>query len=186
MGPLPRAAPTTLRTTRQATGTAWPALYLPPTPPPMPQKRKLPPLSPPVAHPTQPPTSFPRPTRMPWTFRRMKQVPPRPLPHPPSQALSPPWSLLLQGPLFALPSWVPRDPPPGPVAPSPMGSPATPPPPENSWPRAGKCLTTHPLHLGAGPPHVTSSAKILSTSDAASLRPDVSDIVFESCASCAS
>ena len=36
--------------------------------------------------------------------------------------------------------------------PHPMGSPAPPLPPENSRPRAGKCLTTHFLHSGAGPP----------------------------------
>ena len=74
---------------------------------------------------------------------------------PPPQALCPPWSLLPQGPLFALHSWVPRHPPPGPVATNPMGSPAPLPPPETSQPRAGKCLTIHPLHLGAGPPHAT-------------------------------
>ena len=81
--------------------------------------------------------------------------PPAPSSTPPPQVLSPPWSLLPQGPLFALHSWVPRDPPPGLVAPNPMGIPAPPLPPENSRPRAGKCLTTHLLHLGAGPHHVT-------------------------------
>ena len=60
--------------------------------------------------------------------------------------------MLLEGLLFALRSWVPRGPPPEPVAPTPMGSPAPPPPPEISPPRAGECLTTHPLHLGVGPP----------------------------------
>ena len=71
------------------------------------------------------------------------------------EALSPLWSLLRQGPHCALHSWAPRDPPPGPVVPNPMGSPASPPPPETSRPRAGKCLTTQLLHLGAGPPHTT-------------------------------
>ena len=48
--------------------------------------------------------------------------------------------------------WVPRDPPPGPVAPNPMGSPAPPLPLEISRPRAGIGLTIHLPHLGAAPP----------------------------------
>ena len=48
----------------------------------------------------------------------------------------------------------PSGPPSGPVAPNPMGSPAPPWPPEISCPRSGKCLTTPPLYLGAGPPRV--------------------------------
>ena len=152
--PLPHVAPTAPKTIRQATGIAQSVLYLPPVLPLTPQKQKLPLQPPPVAHHNQPPASFLPLTRMPWIFSWMKLFPPLPLPHPPPQALSPPWSLLSQGPIFALRSWVPRDPPPGPVAPNPMGSPAPPPPLVTSQPRAGKCLTTHPLHLGAGPPHV--------------------------------
>ena len=134
-------APTAPKTTQQATGTARPALYLPPVLPLTPQRRKTPHLLSSVARPNQPPTRFLRLTRMPWTFSRTKQVSPLPLPHPPSQVLSPRRSLLPQGPLFILRSWVPRDPPPGLVAPNPMGSPAPPLPPEISRPRAGKCLT---------------------------------------------
>ena len=153
--PPPHTAPTAPKTTRQVTGIARPAPYRPPVLPLTPQKRKMPPLLSPVAYLNQPAARFLRLTQMPLTSSRTKQVPLLPFPHPPSQALCPPWSLLPQEPLFALHSWVPRDPPPGPVAPNPTGSPAPPPPPETSRPRAGKCLTTHPLHLGAGPPHVT-------------------------------
>ena len=110
------------------------------------------PMPPPVAHLNQPLARPLQLTRMPWTFSQMKPTPPLPPLRPPPQVLSPPWSLLPQGPLSALRSWVPRDPPPGLVAPYPIGSPAPPLPPENSRLRAGKCLTTHLLHLGAGPP----------------------------------
>ena len=64
--------------------------------------------------------------------------------------------MLPQGPPSALRTWVPRGPPPGLVPPNPTGSPAPHPPQVISLPRAGKCLTTHPLHLGAGPPHYLS------------------------------
>ena len=70
----------------------------------------------------------------------------------PPQALSPPRGLLPLGLLSALRSWVPRGPPPGPVASNPMGSPASPPYSVISWPHAGKFLTTYHLHLWAGPP----------------------------------
>ena len=151
----PHAAPTALKITRQATGIARPALYLPPVPLPTSQKRKKPPQPPPVAHLNQPLTSSIRLTRMPWTFSQTEPAPPLPPPQPPPQALSPLWSLLPQGPLYALHSWAPRDPPPGPVVPNPMGNPAPPPPPEISRPRTSKCLTTHLLRLGAGPPRAT-------------------------------
>ena len=153
--PPPHVAPTAPKTTRQVIGIARSALYLLPVLLPTPQKRKVSTQPPPVVLLNQPPASSLRPTRMLWTFSQTKPAPPLPPPHPPPQALSPLWSLPPQGPLFALRSWVPRDPPPGPVAPNPMGSPAPPPPPENSRPRAGKCLTIHLLHLGAGPPHPT-------------------------------
>ena len=153
--PPPHLAPTAPRTTRQVTGIARPALYLPPVPLPTSQKRMRPSPLPPVAHIIQPPASSLRPTRMPWTFSQTEPAPPLHLSHPLPLALSPPWSLLPQGPLFALRSLVPRYPSPGLVAPNPMGSPAPSLPPENSRPRAGKCPTTHLLHLGAGPPHVT-------------------------------
>ena len=153
--PPPLVAPTAPKTTRQVTGIARPALYLPPVLLPMSQKRKMPPPPPPVAHLNQPLASSLRLTRMPWTFSQTKPAPPLPPPHPPPQAMGPLWSLLPQGPLFALHSWVSRDPPPGPVVPNPMGNPAPPQPSEISRPRAGKCLTTHLLHLGAGPPHAT-------------------------------
>ena len=153
--PPPLVAPTAPKTTRQATGIARHALYLTPVLPLTPQKRKLPHLSPPAAHLNQPPARFLRLTRMPWTLSRTKQVSPHPLPHPPPPALSPPWSSLPQGPILAPRLWVSRDPPPGPVAPNPMGSPAPPLPPEISRPHAGKCLTIHLLHLGAGPPRAT-------------------------------
>ena len=150
--PPPLVAPTAPKTTQQVTGTARPALYLLPVLPLTPQRRKMTHLPPSVAHPNQPPTCFLPLTRMPWRFSRTKQVSPLPLPHPPPQALCPHWTLLPQEPLFGLRSWVPRDPPPGLVAPNPMGSPAPPLPLEISWPRGGKCLTIHLLHLGAGPP----------------------------------
>ena len=153
--PSPLVAPTALKTRRQVTGIARPALYLLPVLPLTPQKRKMPPLAPPAAYLNQPPAHFRRLTWMPWTFSRTIQVSPLPLPHPPTQALSPPWSLLPEGPLFAPRSWFPRDPPSGPVAPNLIRSPAPPLPPQISRPRAGKCLTIHPLHLEAGPPHVT-------------------------------
>ena len=155
VSPPPLVAPTAPKTTQQVTGTARPALYLSLVPPLTAQRRETPLPPPSVAHPNQPPAHSLRLTRTPWTFSRTKQVSPLPLPHLPPQASSPPWSLLPQGPLFALHSWVPRDPPPGLVAPNPMGSPAPPLPPEISRPRAGKCLAVYLLHLGAGPPHVT-------------------------------
>ena len=130
-----------------------------PVPPPVwpltPQRRKKPHLPAPAAHLNQPPACYIRLTRMPWTFSRTKPVTRLPLPHPPPQVLCPRWSLLPQGPFFALRSLIPGGPPPGLVPPNPMGSPAPPLPPEITWPRTGKCLTSHPLHLGAGPPHPT-------------------------------
>ena len=152
--PPPHVAPTAPKTTQQAIGIARPVLCLPPRPLPTSQERKIPTPPPPAALPIQLLANSLRLTRMPWTFSQTMPAPPLPPPHPSPQALSPLWSLLPQGP-FALRSWVPRDPPPGPVAPNPMGSLAPPLPPEISRPHAGKCLTIHPFHLGAGPPRVT-------------------------------
>ena len=149
----PHDAPTVSKTTRQTIGTARPALYLLPVMAPGPRKLRQPPLPPPAAHLIPPSPSSLRPIRTPWTPSQTKQDLLLPLPHPP-QVLSPSWSLLPQGPVSALLLWVPRGPLPGLVAPNPMGSPVPPPLLEISQPRAGKCLTTHLLHLGAGPPHV--------------------------------
>ena len=71
---------------------------------------------------------------------------------PPLQALCPTWSSTPQGHLPARHSWASRGPPPGPVTPNLIGSPAPPLPLEIRRPHAGKCLTTYPLQLGAGPP----------------------------------
>ena len=92
---------------------------------------------------------------MPWKPNRTKQDPLLPPPHPPPQALIPPLSSPPQGPLSAPRSQAPRNPPPRLVAPNPLGSPAPPPPLETCRPRAGKCLPTYPLQLGAGPPRAT-------------------------------
>ena len=151
--PLPHAAPTVPKTTRQATGTAWPALNILHVVPPTPRRQRQPPLLPPASHPNPQTASCLHPIQTLWTPSQTNQDPPLPLLHPPSQVLSPPLSLLPQRPLFALRSWVPWGPPLGPVAPNPMGSQAPSPLPETSRPCTGICLTTHLLYLGAGPPH---------------------------------
>ena len=91
---------------------------------------------------------------------------PRSLLHPPSQALSSPWSLPPQGPLSAPHSWALRGPPPGPVAPYPRGSPAPPLLLETRRPRAGKCLTTYLLQPGAGLPRAVCPSLNTTTSGA--------------------
>ena len=91
-------APTAPKTTRQVTGIARPALYLPLVLPSTPQKRNMPHLPPPAAHLNQPPAHFLLLTRMPWTFSRTKQVSPPPLPHPPPRPWVPPGIWYPEGP----------------------------------------------------------------------------------------
>ena len=151
-------APTALRITQQGTGTARLVLYPPPAMAPASRKRRQTPRTPspsPDVYLNSPLDSCLPLIRTPWTLNRMNQDSTFSPPHPPPQALSPPWSSPPQGPHSAPPLWAPRGLPPGPVAPNPMGSQAPPPPLETLRPRAGKCLTTYPLQLGACPPPAT-------------------------------
>ena len=70
---LVQAARTVPKPTRQATGTARPALYLPSLVPPTPQRQRQPPLLSPAVHLNLPSASCLRLMRMPWTPSQTKQ-----------------------------------------------------------------------------------------------------------------